>query len=116
MPASPPASAPHDNAPRFPKYAPFSSTSIIVTEQARTPQQRGTDDTASAQTMGEVVAEMSSMRGSHMPAELPRQTAPNHRFATQAARTQRAAPLIFKTSQDSAEPHFWLSMRAQGRL
>ena len=30
-----------------------------------------------------------------MPAELPRKTAPNHPFATQAARTQRAAPSFF---------------------
>ena len=51
------------------------------------PQRPGTDNTASAQTLGDVVAEMRFMRGLHMPAELLRTTAPNHPFATQAART-----------------------------
>ena len=70
------------------------------------PQRPGTDNTASAQTLGDVVAEMRFMRGLHMPAELLRKIAPNHPFATQAARTQRAAPSFL----------FRLSPRAQGRL
>ena len=91
MPASPPAPALEESRLSAILVPPIARTSIIVTEQDRIAAvtwdlEPTTDDTASAQTMGEVVAEMLFMMGSHMPAELLRQTAPNHPFATQAAR------------------------------
>ena len=80
--------------------APLSRTSLTVTEQDRAPQTPGTDDTAPAQTMGGVVAEMRCTRGSRMPAELPRQTAPNHRFATQGARGRSAQRLLLGSARE----------------
>ena len=78
VPAYPPAPAPHHLRPRLPRNRPVLEHQQRRHRQGPSTRDLGTGGTVSAQTMGEVDAEMRAERGSHMPAELPRQTAPIH--------------------------------------
>ena len=70
----------------------------------------GTGGTVSTQTVGEVKAEMRAARDSHMPAELPRETAPIHHFQTHAARTRRVAPFSFVQVSRGTSPRYTVYM------
>jgi len=64
----------------FQENAPVLESQLHRHRQGPSTRDLGTGGTVSTQTVGEVKAEMRAARDSHMPAELPRQTAPIHHF------------------------------------
>ena len=105
LPAAAPDSALHHLLPHFARIRAVvenqqhRSTSAAFQRAARP----GTGGTESTQTMGKVAAEMCSVTGASMAAELLRQTSVIHRFPTHAARTARIWPYIKQTVERSDE-------------